>query len=167
MDKSKTIVTVLLLFVFTLTKAQSFQPTVIASAGDTATFSGGSIQWTVGEAVIEMDASGGYFFTQGFNQPDSIEAGATAVSEVNTLPFAVSCYPNPVTDNLFIVLPKTDSYMLAIYNMNGEKMSSYNIAGSPDPIVIPFSKYADGMYMIGIINNKNQQQLSLKVIKSK
>jgi len=64
-------------------KAQSFVREIIGSAGTFATSPYGSMEWTIGEVMIETFASSDYYFTQGFHQPS-----------------VVAIVPNP--DDLFI-----------------------------------------------------------------
>lgn len=154
-------------FAFAVVRAQSFQPSVIASAGTSNNFLGGSIQWTIGEVDTETFTSGNYSFTQGFNQPDSSNL-PTEVSKISTPQFTVSYYPNPVIGNLNLFFSKsTGTYILQIYGMVGEKISETSISGSSEPIVIPFNKYSEGMYILTLINSETSQKVSFKVIKSK
>jgi gliding motility-associated-like protein len=60
-------------FTFQNVKAQSFARDVIGSAGTFATSTYGSMEWTIGEVLTETYASTGYFFTQGFHQPNTLE----------------------------------------------------------------------------------------------
>jgi hypothetical protein len=156
---------VLLLFACIIAKAQTVQPSVIASAGNYSAFSGGSIQWTIGEVVTETATSGSHSFTQGFNQPDSSSL-LTGVNKIGTPQFTISGYPNPVINNLSVTFSAIGIYVLDIYTIDGKKLTEYTVTGSSEPMVIPFSKYPEGMYMVTVINAKTSQKSSFKVIKS-
>ena len=151
----------LLLFVCVIAKAQSFQPSVIASSGSYSAFSGGSVQWTVGEVVTETATIGSHSLTQGFNQPDSAKL-LTGINPIDPQ-FTVSCYPNPVTDKLAVTF-SNGQYTLSVYTITGQKLDEYTVVGNYT--TIPFSKYVDGVYMVSVVNNQSLQKSSFKVIKS-
>jgi hypothetical protein len=156
----------LLLFAFTIAKAQSFQPSVIASSGSTATFSGGSMDWTIGEVVTLTATVGSHSFTQGFNQPTS-NSNPTGINKTSTPQFTVSCYPNPVTNKLFVDFSKaSDTYILSVYTVDGKKLNEYMVIDCMQPVVIPFAKYTDGIYIVNIVSSETNQKSSFKVIKS-
>jgi gliding motility-associated-like protein len=55
-------------------EAQSVSRSIVSSTGDFATFSEGSMSWTIGEVSIDTYTSPFGYMTQGFHQPDKVEA---------------------------------------------------------------------------------------------
>lgn len=142
---------------------QSFQPTVIGSAGTFATSASGSMSWTIGEVSTETYSSASNFFTQGFHQPESIPISVNEISSSQN----ISIYPNPVASNLNIDFSGVSgSYSLYIYDMLGQLLRKENISASQRQLTIPFSNYADGIYLLNIINTESNTRNSYKINKA-
>ncbi len=138
---------------------------VTASAGAFATFSGGSMTWTLGEVVTDTYSPSGYFFTQGFNQPDT--AFVTALP--NDLSVAdIFIYPNPVAENLVVDFSAVNGkYLAEVLDMQGKILRKEFIAEDKKQLQISFSTYADGIYMLSIINTETNSRNSYKINKTK
>ena len=150
--------------IFQNAKAQSAPQTVIGSAGDFATFTNGSISWTIGEAVTDTYAPTGYFLTQGFHQPDTMFL--TVVSEPASKNIAV--YPNPVAGNLTIdLLPSGGNYKTEIFDMQGQLLRRESIPADQKQFSISFQEFANGVYFLNILNTETQAKNSYKISKTK
>ena len=150
-------------FAFLTANAQSAPQTVIASAGNFATFTNGSMTWTLGEVMTETYAPTGYFFTQGFNQPDTMYV--TFVS--NPASPNISVYPNPVVENLVIDLSlSTGTHLLEIFNMQGQLLRKESIAASENRVSISFSEFANGIYLLNITSTGSNIRNTYKINKA-
>jgi hypothetical protein len=149
-------------FVFTQTaKAQSLEPTVIASDGGFAVLGSGTIAWTLGETVTETFSTASHTLTQGFHQPSLINVNGIGGI---TIP-GMSVYPNPAAESININLthlPAGD-YSIALFDVLGNKVSEMNVADNR-VVFLPLSPFANGVYMLTVSSVSFSQ--SFKVIKS-
>ena len=143
--------------------AQSFAPEIIGSAGTFATSASGSMSWTIGEVMTETYSSTGNFFTQGFHQPDSL----VIISVANPIVQNFSIYPNPVTDNLYLDFSGTSgSFTIEIFDMQGKILNSEIISSNEKKVKVSFSEFANGIYLLNIVNSESNTRNSYKINKS-
>lgn len=143
--------------------AQSAPQTVVASAGAFTTFSGGSMSWTLGEVMTETYAPTGYFFTQGFNQPDTMYLTLVAEPAAQI----ISVYPNPVVENLVIDFSLTKgAYLIEIMDMQGQLLRKESMPDNQGRMNISFREFANGMYLINVINPVLNTRSSFKINKA-
>ena len=147
--------------IFQNTNAQSAPQAVIGSAGTFSAFASGSMAWTVGEVMTETYSPAGYFFTQGFHQPDDLNTLAVPDLPSKT----ISIYPNPVINNLMIDLSLTNSfYRIELFDMQGKLVRKELVPSQQ--LVIPFYELSNGIYLLNIINTETQNINSYKINKS-
>jgi hypothetical protein len=143
-------------------KAQSAPQSAISTAGTFTTFANGSITWTLGEVMTETYAPTGNFFTQGFNQPDTMYL--TIINE--SAPQTIAVYPNPVVEDLTIDLSKLKgSYSIEIFNMQGQLIRKESITSGLRPIILSFREFSTGVYILHVINNDTHTRTSCKINK--
>lgn len=143
--------------------AQSAPQTVIASTGNFATFANGSMTWTLGEVMTETYAPAGYFFTQGFNQPDTMYV--TYVS--NPTSPNISVYPNPVVENLIIDLSlSTGAHVLEIFDLQGQLLRKESIPANVNRLNLSFREFANGIYFMNITNTESNIRKTYKINKA-
>jgi hypothetical protein len=164
----KNYVYALSLTVFTIASlhanAQSAPQTVIASAEAFVTFANGSMTWTIGEVMTETYAPTGYFFTQGFNQPDT--AFLTVIS-AEPATQNVSVFPNPVVDNLVIDFSLTSgNQIVEIFDIQGQLLKKESIPANQNRLNVSFREFANGVYLLNIVNVENQIRTSYKINKA-
>jgi hypothetical protein len=154
----------LYLFAFQNANAQSASETVVGTAGDFATFANGSMSWTIGEVITETYSATGTIFTQGFNQPDTMYL--TAVSEQASQ--LITVYPNPVIDNLVVDLSLTaGNFYVQIIDTQGQKVLQEIISSNQSHLELSFHGFAEGIYLLEMINTETQIKTSYKINKIK
>lgn len=90
----------LLLFISHYTFCQKLSPEVISSAGDVSKTASISLEWTLGETVVESSKTANKYYTQGFHQtflkvfPTNNESLASD--------YSMTVFPNPVEATLEI-----------------------------------------------------------------
>ncbi len=147
-----------------LADAQSFQPTVIGSAGADAVFANGSMAWTIGEVMTETYSSANNYFTQGFQQPDTM---ATPTDVNNPMLGSVLVYPNPVVDHIVVdLLQSTGNFFVELFDSQGKLITKQAISPGVSLARISFKDLANGIYVIHVINTDLNQRVSYKLIKS-
>lgn len=154
--------TLFLFFCCSFSNAQSFQPTVIGSAGADASFTNGFMDWTIGETVTETFSAAPGYFSQGFHQPDSVLI--ISVADFSAPSFSI--YPNPVVRNLFLDFGNSkDFFEMEIIDPTGHVVKNVKI--SPNGLAqVPFQHFANGIYLVNIFNTNTQQKTSYKLIKT-
>ncbi|MFW5831503.1 MAG: T9SS type A sorting domain-containing protein [Prolixibacteraceae bacterium] len=130
---------------------------VCGSAGEYFEKSVGSLNWTVGEAVIKTLEGSSHFFTQGFAQPEEV---ITSSKEIKEMP--VTVYPNPFTSEITIDLGNFDEEVeAALYNAIGQIVRNFKLS---DPVNhISLTECKPGVYYL-IINNPENPG-TFKIIK--
>ena len=102
-----------------------------------------------------------------YNESSSIKIGvlqplktlvATNVEDFNFSLDGFELYPNPVYSKLNIVNPNKQKFNLM--STDGKMLGAYSSENEID-----MSKYTDGVYLINILNNNNQNIQTLKVVK--
>lgn len=81
------------------TQAVFAQPTVLNSAGGSATLGGNTYEWSVGEVVVHTVSTPSLVVTQGLLQP---MPPGVSVGNVQTIAGDIQVYPNPAKDVLVL-----------------------------------------------------------------
>jgi hypothetical protein len=142
-------------------KAQSLEPTVVASDGGFAILPSGTIAWTLGETVTETFSSAGNILTQGFHQPSLINVNGIGGVVIP----GMSVYPNPAAESININLTHLakGNYSIALFDVLGNKVSEMNVSDN-GIVFLPLTEFANGVYMLTVSSAGFSQ--SFKVIKS-
>jgi len=138
---------------------QTISNEVISSVGETHTNSTASVDFSIGEPVIETFSNSSNTLTQGFHQTQFLYINLAEIDDsVNII-----SYPNPVIEELTIEIPNNEQTLeLLIYSMEGKLLGSFEIK---ETLKINFSKYTPGTYIISLKNNSELIK-SYKIIKS-
>ncbi len=148
------------LFITNLT-AQSIQNSVIGAAGTSATNGGITMDFTLGETVIETFTAGGNTLTQGFHQTK-----LTLVAIENEFLFPeISIYPNPATEFIHVEIPENHTALeFLLYDVNGKLLKTYT--HSSTHLTIDVGVYARGTYYLQAMNPKDKMFKTFKVVKN-
>ncbi|WP_158867906.1 T9SS type A sorting domain-containing protein [Maribellus comscasis] len=150
-----------LILLILLIASLSFAQEVISTAGETQSNSGYELSWTVGETVINTLSAENTILTQGFHQSKLI---ITAVEELIESNNQVNVFPNPTAQFAIIKfdqLPEKNIYNL--FNINGKLLSSKEIEYTETQIDL--TPYANGSYLLKIIQEDNLPLKTFKIIK--
>lgn len=139
---------------------QGQNSSVVASAGETNQQDNIVISWTLGETVITTENGESMLISQGFHQPFTIDSAI----HVPNVPIYI-VYPNPTRS--FIQLKAQDSDHLPIHlqltDLNGK------LIFREDMLSTDYKKNLQdldsGLYILTLINNKNETIKSYKIIK--
>lgn len=85
--------------------AQSLERKVVASAGRSGSGAGISVDYTIGEPLVQTYSAGGNILTQGFHQPASSPVSVEEITEV----LNYSVFPNPFSDVVQVSLTVSDA----------------------------------------------------------
>jgi hypothetical protein len=94
-----------------------------------------------------------------------------AITDQDMLKFSaedeISYYPNPVKEELYLkwqVVEGNQLLFITVYGLNGQLLKSYVNTPGTNTQNIPFSDYAEGIYMV-VLNYKNSDPKTIKIIK--
>ena len=158
----KTIWMILLLFLPCALMAQvQIQKKSLAPIGGYGT-SGNIHLLYVGAEIAnrETDVAGTHL-SEGFIGPDL--AHIMGIEDYQRME-GVHIFPNPVRDNLQILLPAYGTYEIYIYNENGQEVWRRHFTGSRN--IVPMREYATGTYILLIIDREHQTYTSIKIQKT-
>ena len=132
---------------------------VVSSQGQTYSNANGSIDFTVGEVIINTGSNGTNDLTQGFHQTNWNFLGV-----VDFAPdFEVTIFPNPTSDVLNIKSTIYQDISYSLYDAQG-KLVLKNVL-SETVTQIQVNQLAPGAYSLSI-NDKKEQLKNFKLIKS-
>jgi|GEM_PF-1031445 len=141
------------------TQSQIIVNDLICSGGGSSL----TMDWSAGECMTETYEQSEIILAQGFHQGSKNQE--TAVFEMVDMSGKISVYPNPVHDNMNIVLDNeclknTVSY--TIVNEGGQlKLEGNNLAKTNE---INIQQLPSGLYILNILSGKKIMQ-SFKIIK--
>ncbi len=138
-----------LLFFSLLTSVCVSAQEVVATQGDSYTNSSGSIDFTIGEVVINTGSDGSNDLTQGFHQTNwnfvSIEDHVPSYEAI--------IFPNPTSEILTIRTSSFENVNYTLYDAQGKLVIQDKLSSAQTPIQV--SQLAPGAYSL-ILHNDTQ-----------
>ena len=154
--KTTTISIILILLCFFI--KTSFGQEVVSTQGDSYLNVFGSIDFTIGEAIINTVSDGTHTLTQGFHQSKWSVVGIT-----EHLPdYDANVFPNPTEDILNIKTQAFENVMYSLYDAQGKLVIQNKLSAAQT--LIQVSHLAAGSYSL-ILNNKTQKLKTFNLIK--
>jgi hypothetical protein len=143
-------------------QAQHIEREVAATAGGTQQALGfGSLQWTLGEPVIETRTQGSVRLTQGFHQL-FVTTVDTGEPEAGSLVFNV--FPNPTASTLHIETAHSGSLDWQLLDVSGRLLATQSLQNADDPS-IDLQAFPAGVYLLRIGSGPNAMR-TFKVVKT-
>lgn len=160
---------ILFMFICLLTNqlhAQILSPNVWASAGRYQEASGVSLNYTIGELMIQTSVVGSNLFTFGFNQPENI---LNAVVDVDGKRLIINAFPNPVVDDLTINLSEAlpQSCVVTLLDIHGKKVFVKEMAIGTTQLQISMTYQPFGMYIVELRQASGALLHAFKVVKNR
>ena len=149
--------TLLLFGVLTLS-LNSLGQEVISTQGDSYTNASGSIDFTIGEVVINTVTDGTNDLTQGFHQTNWNFLGVEDFAPN----YEAIIFPNPTEDVLNIRTSAFENVTYTLYDAQGKLVMQDKLSVEQTPIQV--SQLAPGSYSI-TLNNETQILKTFKLIK--
>jgi len=143
--------------------AQSISPFVIASSGGEGSSGDMSIEWTLGEMMVETFTADDIVLTQGFHQPHLI---VTSIDEMPGHDISIDAYPNPTSDFINIRLhdDKYHDMEYNLFNEQGRLIRSGRLEGLITEISL--NEQQNGVYFV-IITTGREEVKTFKVVKNR
>ncbi|MCC6753319.1 MAG: T9SS type A sorting domain-containing protein [Saprospiraceae bacterium] len=151
---------VIFIWLFTLVAtAQQIVPTVIGAAGNYRKTGSVSLEWTLGEWMVETVGNPNHKITQGFHQTN-----LTVVSTSNPTLSGMGVYPNPFSATLKIDNRSEGSIQIHLMDLLGQCIESKALpVGLHD---LDFQALPDGFYLLEATNGNARQTLTIEKIRS-
>ena len=148
----------LLLFGAIALSLQLFGQEVVSTQGDSYTNTSGSIDFTIGEVVINTETDGTNDITQGFHQTNWHFLGV----ENYTPSYEATIFPNPTSEVLNIKTSKFENVTFTLYDAQGKLILQDILSTEQTPIQV--SHLSPGSYSI-VLNNGTQNLKTFKLMK--
>ena len=140
----------LIIFSCLQSEAQVNPSQVISSSGGTFSNSDYTMDFTIGETVID-DIGNGAKFTQGFHQGDL--AIITSIEEID---FFIKLYPNPTISSFTIEFNEPQTVQLILSDENGKIITQETIDGQLAK-TFDVSKLSQGNYFLTVFDKENNK----------
>ncbi|MFT6283286.1 MAG: hypothetical protein ACJA0U_003428 [Salibacteraceae bacterium] len=131
---------------------------VVATQGDSYSNANGSIDFTIGEVIINTGTDGSNYITQGFQQTNWNFVGLVDHSPS----YEVIVFPNPTEDILNIQTSAFENVTYSLYDAQGRLVLQDKLSAEQTPIQV--SQLAPGSYSL-TLNNGAQYLKTFKLIK--
>lgn len=130
--------------------AQSLPSQVIGTSGDNFIMANGSLEWTLGEIMIETYTRPVGFLTQGFQQPSNV----TVTNIEKDIENGIAVYPNPVREVLNIKTSEVGTYVIELFNLQGQRVVNENISIHSTGYVqeVDMQPFGVAMYLLRVTN---------------
>lgn len=142
-----------------------FAQSAVVTTGGSATGSGGTVTYTVGQIADQKVEGSGQYIIEGVQQPFEIQT--VGINNYPNITLEAILYPNPTTSKVMLSIRKYDipSYGLTaqLYDFNGKLVKSFVVKDLDTEI--DFSEYAAATYHLRIIDNKTLLK-TFKVVKN-
>ena len=135
----------------------------VNTAGNTASGSGGSVSYSIGQIVYTTISGSSGSSAQGVQQAFEI-----SMLDVKNTTFNVSlnAFPNPTTDNLTLQINNFTNEKLSyqLYDMQGKQLDNGQI--TKQETLINTVNLPSSIYFINVIDQDNKKVQSFKIIKN-
>ncbi len=132
---------------------------VIATQGDSYTNGGNTIDFTIGETVIETVSGINNRLTQGFHQT---LLTVTSVEDLDVT-ISVTIFPNPTSEDINLVVDKYEGVTFSLYDVVGKLLTKQTLTATNTNINI--STYSKGVYLLKLSQKDNNKIKTYRIIK--
>jgi hypothetical protein len=132
---------------------------VVPSQGDTYTNSSISMDFTIGEVIINTVTDGSNDLTQGFHQTSLI---ITNVEDLETN-FLVNLFPNPTAEMVTLSIEKYQGVTYRLFDAIGKLLKEALVTESNTTVNV--SDYPKGAYLLTLTEAENKKIKTYKIIK--
>ena len=152
-----------LLGILILLAVNSYAQQVVASSGNSISAAGYKVDWTLGEPAIETISGSNHMLTQGLHQTKLL---ATAISENDFPGLEVKVYPNPTGRflNIEVIQTGNEQFLYELTDIRGRQTMVKQMQSNVEEI--DMGRYVSGMYLIRVLNAKNEDVKTYKIFKN-
>ena len=152
---------IIILFLIS-TGAGAIAQEVVASSGNSNSAGGITVDWTLGEPVIETLTGANNILTQGMHQS---KLTVTNLDDMVIPGMEISVYPNPTKDLLKIEVESQGNELLRyeLFDITGRKMVLKKMRSKSEEV--DMSSYSPGIYLLNVLNQNGEHLKVCKIIK--
>ncbi len=146
--------------------AQRLSPSVVAVSGGTVRTQTMTLDWTLGESVVETATTSGRVYTQGFHQPMlQVSEQPLARSDAG---YTFTVAPNPVASLLTIGIAAPDSnpLQLLLTDLQGRQYTVPAVPANTTSTQIDMTLFPAGTYLLRIGKADGAPLKSYKIVKA-
>ena len=135
----------------------------IPATGGTATGSGGSVTYTVGQIADSVITGTNGFIIQGVQQPYEIST-VTAIEDTEDITLGYSVYPNPTEGIIRLVIKSFNEgdFRFQLYNLNGTVLQDKEV--TDEETEISMENHASAVYFLRVLRD-NREVKVFKIVK--
>ena len=149
------------IFCLAMSMSGALAQNATVSVGGTATGSGGTLTYTVGQIADQKVDGNGQYIIEGVQQPYEIQT--VGVDNYPNISLNAMVYPNPTIGNVSLKITGMDVVgEVKVYDVNGKYLFSKEIEGELTDISL--SSLAQGTYFVNVYD-KQRMLKSFKVVK--
>jgi hypothetical protein len=149
---------ILLAGMFLLTIGLSAQE-VISTQGDSYSNTNNTLDYTIGEPVIETLSNSNNDLTQGFHQTLLTIVGIEDL-DVN---FLVNIFPNPTSEIVNLDIEKYEGVTFHLFNVEGKLLTESELTEKKTTVRV--ADYPKGTYLLTLTHVENKKIKTYKIIK--
>ena len=133
----------------------------VVPVGGTATGSGGTVTYTVGQIAVQTYSNGTFTISEGVQQPYEIQT--IGIDNYPGITLNAMVYPNPTVGNVQLTINNEQlEGEVKVFDMNGKFLFSKRIERQNTEI--PMSDLAAGTYFVNVLDG-TQVLKTFKVVK--
>lgn len=140
-----------ILFLTSISFVKSYSQESVTVSGGTATGTGGTASYSIGQTTFTSQISSGGIVTSGVQQPyEIVTLGNNDFAEINLV---MSAYPNPTIDvlNLVVSDEKWNDMSYQLFDLNGKTLSKLQKMTTSETSV-SMQELQSGIYFLTITN---------------
>jgi hypothetical protein len=132
---------------------------VISSQGDSYVNANNSLDFTIGETVVETVTDGANELTQGFHQT-LLTITSVEDFDVN---YSVKIFPNPTAERVTLSIEKYEGVTFYLFDIAGKLLREEVLTAQKT--VVEVSDYAKGTYLLKLVGEESKKLKTFKIIK--
>ena len=146
--------------------AQRLSPSVVAVSGGTIRTQTMTLDWTLGESVVETATTSGRVYTQGFHQP-MLQVSEQPLTNSDAV-YTFTVAPNPVASLLTIGIAAPDSnpLQLLLTDLQGRQYTVPAVPANTTSTQIDMTLFPAGTYLLRIGKADGAPLKSYKIVKA-
>jgi hypothetical protein len=151
------------LLLFCLFAAVAQGQGAIPATGGTASGTGGSVTYTVGQIADSVMTGTNGFIIQGVQQPYEIST-VTAIEDTDDITLGYSVYPNPTEGKIRLVIRSVNDgdFRFQLYNLNGTVLQDKKVVD--EETEISMESQTSAIYFLRVIRD-NREVKVFKIVK--
>ncbi|MBK6930627.1 MAG: T9SS type A sorting domain-containing protein [Saprospirales bacterium] len=136
-------------------------PTLLASSTGNGVLPGVHIFWSAGETAIATLSGSPYTATQGFWQPEALQTTGTNAALLEE--YGIQCFPNPVSDLLYISKSSAKPIRIALYSLEGRLLLTGTQVAAQQ--ALSMTAYPAAVYWLRVDTDDGAWVQTLKIAK--